>query len=58
MFVSRRSTPSNLQPPPAHQHSQTPRVLSMPFDIKFHAHNNAPKPPTPTGISPIDLSSR
>lgn len=61
---SRRSTPipqSSLQPPPAHQNA--PRVLSMPYDLKYHAP--AAKqigastiiPGTSSTLTPIDLSS-
>lgn len=62
---SRRSTPITqnvLQPPPAHQNSGGPRVLSMPFDLKYHM---PPKqigtstliPGTSSTLTPIDLSS-
>lgn len=60
---SRRSTPITqnvLQPPPAHQNA--PRVLSMPYDLKYHM---PPKtigastliPGTSSTLTPIDLSS-
>lgn len=64
---SRRSTPSaqgNLQPPPAHQNA--PRVLSMPYDLKYHINTKIPGqigastiiPGTSSTLTPIDLSSR
>lgn len=63
---SRRSTPvaqSNLQPPPAHQNA--PRVLSMPYDLKYHVPSKIPGqvgastiiPGTSSTLTPIDLSS-
>lgn len=68
-MICRRSTPvtHSLQPPPAHQQShQSPRVLSLPFELKYHspagahtpkAHSPAPAAPTTT-LTPIDLSAR
>lgn len=63
---SRRSTPNqgNLQPPPAHQHATSARMLNMPYDIKYHS--SQPKtigqttviPGTSSTLTPIDLSSR
>lgn len=63
---SRRSTPitqGNLQPPPAHQNA--PRVLSMPYDLKYHVPPKIPGqigastviPGTSSTLTPIDLSS-
>ena len=50
---------TNLQPPPAHQ--QTARVLSMPFELKYHSStkNLGPTviPGTSSTLTPIDLSS-
>ncbi|CAG2056657.1 unnamed protein product [Timema podura] len=63
-MLERRSTPVTqvtLQPPPAHQQSQCPRVLSMPFDLKYHSSpkNMGPTviPGTSSTLTPIDLSS-
>ncbi|XP_025832998.1 chromodomain-helicase-DNA-binding protein 7 isoform X3 [Agrilus planipennis] len=58
---SRRSTPisQHLQPPPAHQ--QTTRVLSMPYDLKYHTPKTIGQtsviPGTSSTLTPIDLSS-
>lgn len=59
---SRRSTPvaqNMLQPPPAHQN--TPRVLSMPYDLKYHMPSKPGTstviPGTSSTLTPIDLSS-
>lgn len=62
---SRRSTPVSqqmLQPPPAHQHTSSSRMLNMPYDLKYHV---PPKtigqttviPGTSSTLTPIDLSS-
>lgn len=63
---SRRSTPSNLQPPPAHQ--QTSRLsltsLKMPYDLPYHTPpaktigQTTVIPGTSSTLTPIDLSSR
>lgn len=59
---SRRSTPitqNMLQPPPAHQNA--PRVLSMPYDLKYHVQSKPGTstviPGTSSTLTPIDLSS-
>lgn len=58
---SRRSTPiaQPLQPPPAHQGA---RVLSMPYDLKYHPPKTIGQtsviPGTSSTLTPIDLSSR
>lgn len=59
---SRRSTPitqTMLQPPPAHQNA--PRVLSMPYDLKYHVQSKPGTstviPGTSSTLTPIDLSS-
>ncbi|XP_031342134.1 chromodomain-helicase-DNA-binding protein 7 isoform X2 [Photinus pyralis] len=58
---SRRSTPvtQSLQPPPAHQ--QTGRLLTMPYELKYHAPKTIGQtsviPGTSSTLTPIDLSS-
>lgn len=63
---SRRSTPSNLQPPPAHQQASRLSLtsLKMPYDLPYHTPpaktigQTTVIPGTSSTLTPIDLSSR